>query len=51
MQTQVNNLIVQTKFIALLASEVVKFIPKLPRSGLGLTLTLTGYSSGLTYFT
>ena len=48
LQKQVNHLIVQKKFKALLASEIVNFIPETPRSGLGRTLTLTGYSSGLT---
>ena len=47
-KTQIDRLIVQSKFKALLVSEVVKFIPKMTRSGLGQSLTLTGYISGLT---
>ena len=39
------------KIKALIASEALNFISKTPRSGLGRTLTLTGYISGLTYFT
>ena len=46
-QTHTNNLILQTKFKALLAREVFNFIPKTPRLGIGRTLTLNGYSSGL----
>ena len=50
-QTHVKHLIVQSKFKALLASEVFKFTPKKPHPRLGQSLILTGYSSILTYFT
>ena len=46
-QTKVNHLIVQLKFKAFLASEVVDIIPKKICSGPGQLLTLTEYSSGL----
>ena len=49
-QTQFMHLIVQSKSKPLLSIEVVNFIPKTPHSGLGQSLTLTGYSSGLTQF-
>ena len=42
------TLIVLLKAKALLASDVVNFIPKTTRSGLGQSLTLIGYSSELT---
>ena len=48
LQTQVKNLVVQKKINVLLAGEVLNFIPKTPRSGIGRTLKLPGYSSGLT---
>ena len=48
---QVNHLIIKSNFKALLASWVVNFIPKTPHSGQEKYLTMTGYSSGLTYFT
>ena len=48
LQTQVKHLIVHSKFKELLSSEVFNFKPKTPRSGLGQSLILTGYSSGLT---
>ena len=51
LQTQAKCLIVQSNFKALLASEVVNFKPKTPRSELGKSLVLTGYMSGLTYIT
>ena len=44
---QVKELSVQKISKAILSSDVLNFIPKMPRPGLGLTLTLTGYSSGL----
>ena len=40
------TLIVSPKSKALLASDVVNFIPNTTRSGLGQSLTLIGYSSG-----
>ena len=40
----VEHLIVQSKYKALLTSEVVNFIPNTTRSGLGKSLTLIGYS-------
>ena len=51
LQTQVKHLLVQSKFKALLSREVVKFMPIIPGSGLGQSLTLTWYSCGLTKFT
>ena len=44
LQTQVKNLIVQTKFKALPDIEILTFIPRTPHSGLGRTATVTGYS-------
>ena len=48
LQTQVKNLIVQSLFKALISSKVVNFIPKTTNTGIGQSLTLTGYSIGLT---
>ena len=50
-QIQVKPLTVKWKIKALLASEVVNFIPKTPPQGLGKSFTLTGYSSVWMYFT
>ena len=47
LHTQVNHLVLQSKFRALLNSEVVNFITKTPRSGVGKFITLIGYSSWL----